>query len=139
MKKRSKLLLIDDDVECMRYLVERLQQSGCEIVTKNSVASALEYLDEFAHIIDGVILDMMLPMGTDEAAALSNDPASGGKMILDHIQKRRPGIPVLVLTNLRSSGMLEDIQNTESVRVLNKFDNPPSSIIPVVSELFGVL
>lgn len=138
MKKRPRLLLVDDDRLGMYYLVELLKQSGCEVVQQTSVASAVEYLKEFGHIIDGVILDLMIPTGAEDMVVPDDGPTLGGKTVLRHIQKNQPGIPVLVLTNVREAGVLKDIPATESIRVLHKLEHSPGDVVPIAFEMFGI-
>lgn len=138
MKKRPRLLFVDDDRFGMRYLVERLEQSGCEVLQRTSVVSAIEYLREFGHIIDGVILDLMIPRGEGDVAIPDDSQPLGGKGVLRYIQTNRPGIPILILTNVGAAEALNDIPATESILVLHKLEHPPSDVVPIAFKMFGI-
>lgn len=122
----------------MRPYVQRLEEALCEVVQRTSVASAVEYLKEFGHIIDGVILDLMIPPGEEGGNVADDLMAYGGKAVLCYIQQNQPGIPVLVLTNVRAAEALKDIPTSESIRVLHKLEHTPSDLVAIAAEMFGM-
>lgn len=86
MTERRRLLLIDDDVQLLLSLGDRLRRDGYEVATAKSGAEALEALD--ASWPDLVILDLAMPRmsGEDVAARI----------------KKRADIPIIVLSVIDS-------------------------------------
>ncbi len=87
MSDRYRLLLVDDDVQLITYLAERLTRDGYDVTTAKSGAEALAALD--ASWPDLVVLDLMLPrMRGEEIAARI---------------KKRADIPIIVLSAVTSA------------------------------------
>jgi DNA-binding NtrC family response regulator len=84
-----KVLLVDDEVEFVSTLAERLRIRGIEADTANS---GIEALDRIAattpHV---VVLDVMMP-------------GMSGIEVLRQIKKVHPNIPVILLTGIGSTG-----------------------------------
>ena len=87
MTERYRILLVDDDVQLLAYLGDRLQRDGYAVTTAKSGADALAALD--AAWPDLVILDLMMPRmsGEDVAAQI----------------KKRADIPIIVLSAITAS------------------------------------
>jgi len=82
MKKLS-VLLVDDRVEFVTALAERLMLHGMEVETANSGEDALGILKE--RTTDVVVLDVIMP-------------GMGGLEILERIKNTHPDIQVILLT-----------------------------------------
>lgn len=82
-KRASRIMLVDDDSSFLRLLTLRLETAGYEVKPLESAKSALTALTEFAP--DVVIADLRMD-GMD------------GVELLSELQKRYPGLPVLILT-----------------------------------------
>ncbi len=87
MTDRYRILLVDDDVQLLGYLADRLQRDGYAVTTAKSGGEALTALD--AAWPDLVILDLMMPRmsGEDVAAQI----------------KKRADIPIIVLSAITAS------------------------------------
>ncbi|HMK33680.1 MAG TPA: response regulator [Desulfomonilaceae bacterium] len=83
--EQLKLLLVDDEVEFVLTLAERLALRGIEVRTAHSGEEALR------HIISDppqvVVLDVMMP-------------GMGGLEVLQRIKEQNPGIKVILLTGI---------------------------------------
>lgn len=108
------LLMIDDEIDTiMRWFTQRLEVKGfrihrCYFFTEAVVL--LQECDATEKEIDGVILDIMLPLRKEDEEAYSEitghkprgatDAMKAGLTLLPLIRKCLPGVPIFVLTSL---------------------------------------
>lgn len=78
-----RVLLVDDEVELVSTLAERLEIRGYEVETFTSGAEALERVGEAS--FDVAVVDLKMP-------------GVSGIAVLDGIKKSRPDLPVILLT-----------------------------------------
>ncbi|MEW6167537.1 MAG: sigma-54 dependent transcriptional regulator [Pseudomonadota bacterium] len=83
LRSRPRVLLVDDDAKLLRVLTLRLEAEGCNVVAAATGEEARLRLDDAEP--DFVIADLRMP-GMD------------GIALLKHVQARRPGLPVAILT-----------------------------------------
>jgi DNA-binding NtrC family response regulator len=79
----EKVLLVDDEVELLDTLSERMRNRGMEVATSSSGVEALKKVDQEAY--DVIILDLMMP-GVDGLEALKI------------LKAKRPELQVILLT-----------------------------------------
>jgi DNA-binding NtrC family response regulator len=79
----EKVLLVDDEVELLDTLSERMRNRGMEVATSSSGVEALKKVDQEAY--DVIILDLMMP-GVDGLEALKI------------LKEKRPELQVILLT-----------------------------------------
>ena len=91
MKKRQRIMVVDDSREMLKILERLLDLEGFDVVTAEDGSSALSILDEI--IPDLVILDIMMP-GLD------------GYQTLD-LLRERSSVPVIMLTAKREVASLQ--------------------------------
>jgi len=83
MEKGTKVLLVDDEVEFVRTLAERLEIRGIQALVATDGAEALQVADEQSPPI--VVLDVMMP-------------GLGGIEVLQRLKENHPDIQVILLT-----------------------------------------
>lgn len=88
MMKKPRILLVDDEVEFVQTLAERLQLRDFDAVTAGDGEEALRRLENTA--FDLVVLDVLMP-------------GLGGLEVLRQIKSRFPEIPVILLTGRGST------------------------------------
>ncbi len=117
----------------MSYVTEELSRRGWCVEQRTTVTDALSYLASFAHLIEGVILDWMLPQGGES----SDDDIElfGGRVVLAFLASKHPGIPVIVFTNVTRLHVADS--DSSSVVVVNKIDYPPDEFCDLVARHFG--
>ena len=79
----DKVLLVDDEVDFLEIMEERLSARGVDVVTSESAEDALKRID--TGIFDVVILDLQMP-------------GMNGLEVLKRIKERHPEIQVILLT-----------------------------------------
>lgn len=81
---KAKILLVDDEIEFVTTLAERLTLRGFEVLVATDGDEALQ-LSSAAPPPDLVVLDVMMP-------------GLGGLEVLQQIKRHAPGMPVILLT-----------------------------------------
>lgn len=79
----EKILLVDDEVDFLEIMEERLTARGIEVSTSSSAEDALARIEN--DLFDAVILDLQMP-------------GMNGLEALKRIKERRPEIQVILLT-----------------------------------------
>ncbi len=79
----DKVLLVDDEVDFLEIMEERLSARGVDVVISESAEDALKRID--TGIFDVVILDLQMP-------------GMNGLEVLKRIKERHPEIQVILLT-----------------------------------------
>ena len=83
MKTGTKVLLVDDEVEFVRTLAERLQIRGIQALVATDGTEALQVVEE--EMPQLVVLDVMMP-------------GLGGLEVLHRLKENHPEIKVILLT-----------------------------------------
>ncbi|AEY00479.1 response regulator GlrR [Oceanimonas sp. GK1] len=83
MKRKARILLVDDDASLLKLLGLRLRSEGFEVATATSGAEALEWLEQERP--DLVLSDLKMD-GMD------------GLALFDRIQRQHVGLPVVIMT-----------------------------------------
>ncbi|WMC10267.1 sigma 54-interacting transcriptional regulator [Oceanimonas pelagia] len=83
MKRKARILLVDDDASLLKLLGLRLRSEGFEVATATSGAEALEWLEQARP--DLVLSDLKMD-GMD------------GLALFDRIQRQHVGLPVVIMT-----------------------------------------
>jgi CheY-like chemotaxis protein len=139
MKTRPNLLLVDDDLGAMRYISMALEDAGYRVTQVCTVADAIDFLKTYSQTVDGVILDVMLPLGRMFPTKQVADGMSGGNEVFRYLQSAHPGIPVLVLSSVSSESLLKEFASSDSVQVAGKLDHSPFDIVTLVNRLVGII
>jgi DNA-binding response OmpR family regulator len=109
MNERPRILLVDDELQLLRYLGDRLRRDGYDVALARSGRVALDRLD--VSWPDIVILDLMIP-------------DLDGETVASEI-KRRADIPIIVLSAISSSeSKVELIQSYAEDYVTKPFHYP---------------
>lgn len=88
-----KILFVDDEVEFVKTLTERIRMRGLDAQFAASGESALDMIDREAPNV--IVLDLMMP-GMD------------GKAVLKQVKAKQPDIQVLILTGHGSEKEAEE-------------------------------
>lgn len=90
-----RLLIVDDlaDTKCMG-LIRKCQNWGIDVEIKKAVNPALRRINWEEKKIDGIVLDMGLPLQDEEPVLNTNE----GESILRELQRIGCNIPVLIFS-----------------------------------------
>jgi len=88
---RQKILWVDDEIEILRAHVRYLEGKGYRVTAVSNGRDALELIEREA--FDVVLLDEMMP-------------GMGGLEVLEAINARRPGLPVVMITKSEEENLM---------------------------------
>ncbi|MDD4954670.1 MAG: response regulator [Candidatus Omnitrophica bacterium] len=83
MEKKTKILVVDDEVDLLEILTKRLQANNYEVITARDGADALEKFSKEKP--DAILLDIMMPR-------------IDGIDVLRRIRKENANIPIFMIT-----------------------------------------
>ncbi|MBN1347634.1 MAG: response regulator [Phycisphaerae bacterium] len=104
----TKILLVDDDLDCLSRTQLQLEACGYEVVTAEGQKKAEELLASFRP--DIAIVNLMM------------EYMDSGFVLSYHIKKRTPHVPVILVTAVRSQTRLDFHTATEEARSWVKAD-----------------
>lgn len=118
--KKSKILLVDDEVNCLRSVKDVIDLEGFECLTANSGFAALEIFAR--NDIDIVVTDIRMPN-------------MNGIELLKKIKERKPSTPVLMLTGY---GSIEDAVNSIKLGAYN-YILKPVNVADLLADIQDIL
>jgi DNA-binding response OmpR family regulator len=132
----KRILLVDDDRLPMQFYVRALEQEDFRVRHCLHPNEALEYAKQNAGQIDIVILDIMLPPGK-YGHQETNQGLRTGVFLLADLRILLPGVPVVVLTNVRNRTTLDEFTKQESVVVIQKTECPAFELARLVTDVLA--
>jgi len=85
MKKKYKLLIIDDDKDILAVLAEFLRKKKCAVVTASNGLEAMKLFESEDKDFDLIITDLVMPYIT-------------GVGVISIVKQKRPEIPIIAIT-----------------------------------------
>jgi DNA-binding NtrC family response regulator len=101
----TRILVIDDEQLVRSLMVELLERAGYEVLESESATRSLELLDDPR--VSLVLSDVLMPGLT-------------GLELLQEVQRRRPGLPVLLVTGAGTQDNLAEARGSGAAGVLLK-------------------
>jgi len=118
----ARILFIEDEAPLMDGLINCLKRAGHEVESILTAADGLNRLEQNRNGYDVVLLDLRLPQGEPPTFRGKSIPAIGpeepGEFVLAQVAESWPGLPVIVLTAIRSS--LNGLQHPTKCTLLRK-------------------
>lgn len=107
-KGGTETILLADDEELVRDVAETmLRKAGYKVLMAVDGDDAIQLFDEHVETIDMALLDVVMPR-------------VGGKVVADHILKRRPNIPILFCSGYRSDSIHTNFIQDDQLELLPK-------------------
>jgi CheY-like chemotaxis protein len=123
-----KILLIDDEVRESRefkrgyymwYYVNALEKAGHEVVVANTTDRAIEWLEANDGSVDCILLDIIMPPGTEFAYHPEmRQGVNTGELLARKLVQDYETIPVVVLTHFATDEMQENLKKLANVKCL---------------------
>lgn len=120
MAKKHKILLIDDDIDELKFYERVLTNTGIEVESATGAAEGLEKAQEGGYSL--ILLDIMMP-GVDGLALLAS--------LKEQKPKTKNG-PIIVLTNLTEKKILRQAKTRGAKDYLIKVDLSPKEFVKKV-------
>jgi DNA-binding NtrC family response regulator len=107
MRDSKKSLLIVDDEELIRELLSDILADEYNLILCKDGAEGIENFDKYAPQLSGVITDLVMPKVS-------------GDMLIQHIRKRMPSLPILIITGYERETDTTLLQKGKSIHLLQK-------------------
>jgi DNA-binding response OmpR family regulator len=106
---RQRILWVDDEIDMLRPHILYLESKGYRVTGISNGRDALELVE--AEVFDLVLLDEMMP-------------GMGGLAVLEGLQRRRPGLPVIMITKSEEENLMNEALGRRISDYLIKPVNP---------------
>jgi CheY-like chemotaxis protein len=124
-----KVLWVDDDSIALRSWQQMLIEEGHELLKAFNPDEAFAVIRTEGNNIARVILDVMLPAGSTYSGEDTDRGMRTGFLLARDIQRDLPGVPILLLTNLREDTVRSEMQGTTDLQVLIKIHSTPTDVL----------
>lgn len=106
----KKLLIVDDEILLVQSIIDRveLDLDGVEVINKETGSDGIKAIE--AEKFDVVILDMMLPLGSDLNLPKEEPDLMYGVYILRKIREKRPNLPVICYSVVNDPDTVRQIE-----------------------------
>lgn len=131
----NKILWIEDDADLLWGLVKPLEKDGYKIISAKDEKEGLEKISEID--FDLIILDIIIPTGIkgDEGGV----SFVGMRLLEKLLIEMKIKIPIIVLSVVRDSNMIEIMYQMGVKKVLPKGAYLPSKLKNEIYEVLGIL
>jgi CheY-like chemotaxis protein len=103
------------------YLDLKMRPHGYDVKFITNIDDAFDLLDK-RNDIDLVILDIMMPWGTQLTAERTNGGLLTGVVFYEHLRSKFPAVPVLVFTNRTDEDLEKKLETDPHCRFRQKTD-----------------
>ena len=115
------ILFIDDDLEGrMSSYKDELEINGYSVLSATTPAQALEDVQNNKEKIDIVILDIMMPHGSELDVRKTDLGRRAGVELFSQIRMQLPETPIVILTVVRDRELKAKLQRSGAAKYLTK-------------------
>ena len=97
----------------------------------------MSFVKKKASQIHAIILDIMLPPGKAYEDKDTNEGLRTGVLLLPDLRRHCPGVPVVVLTNVKNPDTLREFKEGPLLKLIKKTECPPFELVAVVEKMVG--
>jgi len=113
-----RVLFIDDLIEELNAFKELLELDGIDVIGATDVDSGYDMVQ--AGGFDVVIVDIMMPPGRYRDRQDNEKGMRTGIYLIQDIRASFPRLPIIALTNVSMSGVLEPLYGCPFIRIVQK-------------------
>jgi CheY-like chemotaxis protein len=129
------ILFVDDETREVRDYVEELEISKYEVIFVDNVDEALLFLREKPDKIDLLILDIMMPPGSNFEKMDTQIGLRTGICFYNEVRSKNPDLWVLILTNVSDEEVAEEFRDEKYCEFLRKEEFLPLQLVEKVKEI----
>lgn len=130
------ILFVDDEMREVRDYVEELELSDYVVTFKDDPSEALDFFYENLDAITLLILDLMMPPGSNFEGMNTEMGLRTGVCFYEKIRKKAPDLWVFILTNVSDDAVARLFPNEDKCRFLRKEEVFPIQLVEKVKEVF---
>ena len=112
------ILFVDDLIEEIEAFAQNLRDAGYTVVPETDAGRALERLKTEEY--DLAIIDIMMPPGPFRDRPGNEDGMLTGACLLEDVKSFKPDLPIIMLTNVNGSDVLEPLYRFPRTKVVRK-------------------
>jgi len=143
--ENRRILFIDDELpergatlppfgDVMSYYVQALCDSGFEVVKCHTVEELPILAKQERYSV--IILDIMMPPGQEYSPDETWHGLRTGITVAHDLEEICPGTPIIILTNVRMSELLAQVNKLPNVaRVFSKEECPPLKLVAEINSV----
>lgn len=130
------ILLIDDEIEAMKFYVMALRKAGYAVEQLRGPDAVNAYIQKQRPVPDVILLDIMLPPGKEYAQnPMCRDGTRTGVFFYPSLAGKWPGRPTIALTNLQDPDTLRQFGDVApNVPLYTKETTPPAALVKLVAK-----
>lgn len=128
------ILMIDDEKRTLDSYLEELALSNFTVRYESSVDAGLKCLEENAHEIELLILDLMMPYGQAFDKDETEKGLRTGIVFYKRVRKTNDRLPVMILTNNVDEGIRRLFEQDPHCRFFRKEDLLPHELADEVKD-----
>jgi CheY-like chemotaxis protein len=129
------ILFVDDEMREVRDYVNELEISGYPVVFMDDASEALEFFYNKSRKVSLLILDLMMPPGSNFEGMDTELGLRTGVCFFKKIREKAPDLYVFVLTNVSDDDVAKHFHSERKCQLLRKEDFLPLQLVEKVKEV----
>ena len=129
------ILFVDDEKRWITSYIDELKASGFKVHYEATIDSAIKFFDAHHERISLLILDIMMPPGEAFTLEETENGLRSGVLFYDVIRKKKPALPVILLTNISDDEVKKRFDQEENCLFLRKPECFPYELVEKVKNI----
>ncbi|MBN9118563.1 MAG: hypothetical protein J0I06_05280 [Planctomycetes bacterium] len=133
----DRVLFVDDEGDVCEYYVTALKLAGFEVDYCDTTREGVTKIDDPQQGYTAIVLDLSMLHGSELSADETMGGLATGVVLYDRVRTRRPGTPVIVLTNVLQGPVIDRLppQTMGAFQLVHKIETDPFEFAEVVSRM----
>jgi len=128
------ILMIDDEKRTLDSYLQELRLNDFAVRYESLVDAGLKCLEENAHEIELLILDLMLPFGQAFNEEETDKGLRTGVLFYERVRRTNDRLPIIILTNNVDEGIRRVFEQDPHCRFFRKEDLLPFELADEVKD-----